>query len=154
MRTYLYVFFALICFNSCSDGDVIEVGLEFDQTLALCNLFSDDYVLYDIKEDPFESLTLSFPENPANDLIFAPLFENGAIDYRDTLEINGSDVRFIYRTYNGDPENLLCALIPDPTTTITNSYEASSGTVITLTTFIDDDMDGIPSNVEDERSRL
>ncbi len=146
MKTYLYLFFALFCFNSCSDGDVIEVGLDFDQELALCGLFTDTYFLYDIREDPFESLSLSFPITAAN----APIFRPAETGYSDSFEIDGSSVRFIYRTYDGNPEDLLCSLIPDPNTTIVNSYEATSGIVTTLTTFIDDDGDGIPSSVEDE----
>lgn len=145
MRNSFFAIFILIAFNSCNDGDVIEVGLEFDQTLALCDQVSNTYLVYDIKQDPYESLSLTFPVSTANNLIFNPA-ESPATK---TLMIDGSSVRFNYRTYSGNPENLLCALIPDPTVTILNNYEATSGTVTILTTFTDDDEDGIPSSVED-----
>lgn len=145
MRNYFFALFILITLHSCNDGDVIEVGLEFDQTLALCNQVSTTYLVYDIKLDPYESLSLTFPANSSNNLIFNPA-ESPATK---TLMIDGSSVRFNYRTYNGNPENLLCALVPDPTVTILNNYEATSGTVTILTTFVDDDEDGIPSSVED-----
>jgi len=59
-------FFAILSFcllfQSCNDGDIILVELEFDQELLLCgDLNSANYVIYDTRIDPFESLTLLFP---------------------------------------------------------------------------------------------
>ena len=145
MRIVLCLLCVGLLLSSCNDGDVLEVGLDFDQELAFCDQSSTTYLVFDIKQDPDESLSLVFPNNTTNALIFAPE-ETG---YEEQLEINGSSVRFNYRTYNGNPSNLLCQLVPDPTTTIINDYEASSGTVYTTTTFQDDDEDGIPTDVED-----
>ncbi len=146
MRKFIYLFFTLLILSSCSDGDVLEVELAFDQVLDFCDQSTTSYLVYDIKEeDPYESLSLLFPKNATTALIFAPEENN----YSVSFDINGSSVRFNYRTYDGNPQNLLCALVPDPSTHILNNYESTSGLVTTLTTFVDDDEDGIPSNVED-----
>ena len=143
MRNFIYVFFTILILFSCNDGDVLEVELEFDQTLEFCDQSSTSYLVYDINQNPFESLSLIFPRNTTTELIFAPTENN----YVDEFNINGSSVRFNYRTYDGNPENLLCALVPDPSTNIVNNYESPSGLVTTLTTFKDDDEDGIPTSV-------
>lgn len=139
----------LLCFalllTNCNDGDVLEVGLEFDQTLTLCNQNTINFLVYDTKRDPFESLSLLFPRNAASELIFTPL----ETPFASNFNINGSTIKFNYRTYNGNPENLLCQLVPDPNTNIINDYSASSGRVDTFTTFEDDDEDGIPTSAED-----
>lgn len=145
MRKFIYLFCAVLLVTNCNDGDVLEVGLEFDETLSLCNQSTTTYLVYNTKLDPSESLSLLFPRNATTDLIFNPL----ATPYEYFFDINGSTVRFNYRTYNGNPENLLCQLVPDPTTNIINDYEATSGRVDTVTTFTDDDEDGIPTSVED-----
>lgn len=145
MRKLIYLFCIGILWTSCNDGDVIEVALDFDKTLANCDQSTTTYLVYDIKQDPFESLSLQFPRTTATALIFAPA-ETG---YATEFDINGSSVRFNYRVYDGNPENLLCTLVPDPNTTIINDYESTSGIVRTITTFIDDDEDGIPTSVED-----
>ncbi len=139
----------LFCFGllvtNCDDGDVLEVGLDFDKNLAFCDQSTTNYLVYDIKQNPFESLSLLFPRNATTALIFAPLENNFATQFN----INGSSVKFNYRTYDGNPENLLCTLVPDPNTRILKDYESTSGIVSTLTLFEDDDEDGIPTNVED-----
>lgn len=145
MRKLIYLCCVGFLLVNCNDGDVLEVGLEFDQNLAFCDQSSTTYLVYDIKQDPYESLSLLFPKNATTDLIFNPL-ESPRLD---TLSINGSTVRFNYRTYDGNPENLLCALVPDPNTNITNNYESPSGNVYITSTFTDDDEDGIPTSVED-----
>lgn len=146
MRNVFYLFCMGLILTGCNDGDVLEVGLEFDKNLAFCDQSTTTYLVYDTKQDPNESLSLSFPRNAATALIFSTDV-NGR---KDTLIINGTSVRFQYRTYNGNPSNLLCQLVPDPSTTIINDYESPSGLAITTTTFVDDDEDGIPSDVEDE----
>lgn len=145
MQRFLYFLIFCVVFTACDDGDVIEVELDFDRDLSICNLSSESYFLYDTKKDPSESLSLIFPKNATNNLIFNPTENN----YKSTLVINGTTTKFNYRTYDGNPESLLCNLLPDPTTNIINDYLATSGTVTTITTYVDDDEDGIPSHIED-----
>lgn len=145
MRKLLYLLSLLLVITACNDGDVIDVQLEFDGNLTKCELSTSDYLMYEIKTDPFESVSLIFPRNANTDLIFNPVVTPHSFEF----PINNSNVFFNYRTYNGNPENLLCQLIPDPNTNITNDYFATSGIVRTTTTFYDDDEDGIPTEVED-----
>ncbi|WP_299336197.1 hypothetical protein [uncultured Psychroserpens sp.] len=147
MRRLLYICFIGLLAFSCDDGDVFEVELLFDEELELCgDENSQEYLLYDIKTDPNESLSLKFPVNTANNAIFNPS-DNTGEPY--TLDINGTTIAFNYRTYDGNPENLICQIIPVPGTTITNDYEAASGaTVEFISTYEDDDNDGIPSDLE------
>lgn len=146
MQKLLY--FLSLCFliTACDDGDVIDVELDFDRVLSICDLSPETYFLYDSKKDPSESLSLIFPKNSTTKLIFNPSENN----YKTTFTINGSNTKFNYRTYDGNPENLLCNLLPDPSTNILKDYLATSGTVTTITTYVDDDEDGIPSDVEDD----
>ena len=146
MRNYfLVLIFSCFVFVSCNDGDVISVELDFDKTLTLCgDETSSNYILYDTKTTPFESLTLLFPNNLQADSIF----NTGISGKTETLLINGNSVRFNYRTYSADPNTYICQDIPDASVSVTNNYEASSGNVIFTTTFEDDDNDGVPNALE------
>ena len=146
MRNYfLVLIFSCFVFVSCNDGDVISVELDFDKTLTLCgDETSSNYILYDTKTTPFESLTLLFPNTVQADSIF----NTGISGKTETLLINGNSVRFNYRTYSADPNTYICQDIPDASVSVTNNYEASSGNVIFTTTFEDDDNDGVPNALE------
>ncbi|TXD85118.1 hypothetical protein ESY86_00810 [Subsaximicrobium wynnwilliamsii] len=142
----VYVLFLLcLVLASCDDGDIIEAELDFDQELKRCgDDESETYVLYDTKLDPNESLTLKFPV-AGNRVIFNPT-SYGAIK---EIEINGVNTSFSYRIYDGDPNNLICQVVPEPGTTIINDYKAAAGAKASfISTFVDDDMDGIPSELE------
>lgn len=143
-------YFLLFCFafilSSCDDGDIIKFELDFDQDLSICgDSNSANYVTYDIKTDPNQSLTLIFPSNTTTDKIFNP----STTPYTDDFSINNTSVRFNYRTYNGDPSGLICQEIPDSEVSIIEDYSATGGTVLTETTYVDDDDDGIASEFED-----
>jgi len=140
------IFCCVFLVTSCDDGDIITIELDFDKVLALCgDTESDNYVVYDIKTDPNESLTLLFPSNSTTDKIFNP----STTPYSYNLTINNTSVRFNYRTYDGDPSGLICEEIPDADVSIIEDYFSSGGNVTTETIFIDDDNDGIPSELED-----
>lgn len=134
---------------SCDDGDIITFNLDFDMVLERCpedDMETNNYVVYDTKDDdPYESLTLLFPSNTTNDKIFNP----EETPLMGTLNINGSSVRFNYRIYNGSPQGLICQDIPDASVSILEDYESSSGTADYVSTFVDDDNDGILTSIED-----
>lgn len=136
MRKSLFILFiSIFTITSCDDGDIITIDLDFDKELALCgDVNSSNYVIYDIKSDPDESLTLLFPVNDTNNLIFNPVDDM----HTGTLTINNSSVTFNYRTYNGDPLELICQDIPSSTVTITNDYVATNGIVDYTSTYVDD----------------
>ena len=96
MRPLLLILFCCTTLLSCNDGDVLNIQLDFDKNLTLCgDSGSSNYILYDTKDDPFESLTLLFPNNAQVETIFNPENSGSA----ETMSINGSSVSFIYRTY-------------------------------------------------------
>ena len=145
MQRIIYICLVGLCALSCDDGDVFEVNLEFDESLELCiDTNANDYLLYDVKTSPNESISLLFPIS-GNEDIFNPTL-NG---FTDQLAINNTSVIFNYRTYSGDPNNLICQVIPDPGTSITQDYPAAAGATANFSTvFDDDDNDGILSEFE------
>jgi hypothetical protein len=145
MRIFLVLLFSSFVFISCDDGDVISVQLDFDKTLTRCgDETSSSYILYDTRNDPFESLTLLFPNNSQAEAIFTTEDSGNLI----TIPINGNSVRFNYRTYTADPNTYICQDIPDASVSVIDNYEASSGDAIFTTTFEDDDNDGVPNALE------
>ena len=59
MRIFLVLIFSCFVLFSCNDGDVISVELDFDKSLTLCgDETTSNYILYDTKTTPFESLML------------------------------------------------------------------------------------------------
>ncbi|MBT8252582.1 MAG: hypothetical protein HKN00_05540 [Flavobacteriaceae bacterium] len=130
----------------CSDGDIIDINLDFDKVLERCgDENGDSYVIFDTRSDPDESLTLLFPVNATTNAIFNPT----TTPLEGTLTINGTSTRFNYRTYDGDPSGLICEDIPDSGVNIIEDYEASNGTAAYTSVFVDDDNDNIPSVLED-----
>lgn len=145
MRPLLLILFCCTTLLSCNDGDVLNIQLDFDKNLTLCgDSGSSNYILYDTKDDPFESLTLLFPNNAQVETIFNPENSGSA----ETMSINGSSVSFIYITYTGDPNNYICEDIPDANVSVIENYEAESGIANFISTFDDDDNDGVPTALE------
>ena len=145
MRSLLILLFCCNFLLSCDDGDVLNVQLDFDKNLTLCEPpASSNFILYDTKNDPSESLTLLFPDNAQAQSILYPTVSGNM----ETMTINKSSVRFIYRTYNGDPNDYICQDIPDANVSVNENYEAQSGTANFMSTFEDDDNDGVPTALE------
>ncbi len=138
MMRHLYVLLFCALFVACDDGDILTVELDFDQQLKRCDNNVASYLLYDTRKDPNESLTLLIPRNTDTEGFFINPTET-------SLGINGSTVRFNYRTYNINPDGLLCDDLSNPDLVIRENYEADSGTVYITSTVVDDDNDGIPS---------
>lgn len=144
MRYLSCFFFFFILVTSCDDGDIIEVNLEFDEELELCEESAEDYLFFNINENETESLTLLLPIS-GNRTIFEPEI-NGQMD---SLEINGVSVRFNYRTYSGNPEDLICNFLVNSGTIIVDDFSAQNGARAVFTsTFEDEDGDLIPSDME------
>lgn len=145
MRPFILLLFCCTILLSCNDGDVLNIQLDFDKNLTLCgDSASSNYILYDTKGDPFESLTLLFPNNAQVETIFYPEISGST----ETMTINGNSVSFIYRTYTGDPNNYICEDIPDANVSVIENYEAESGIANFISTFEDDDNDGVPTALE------
>ncbi len=140
--------FVLVCLvfglQSCDDGDIITVNLSFDGNLDLCEDNTAQYVVYDVQDDPPESLSLVFARNSTTEAYFTT-----ETDPDNPIELTiGGSTSFNYRTYNMVPE--FCQVLQDPNLLVNEDYEATGGTVIIETTVIDDDNDGIPNASEDD----
>ncbi|MCK0180519.1 hypothetical protein MWU50_14555 [Flavobacteriaceae bacterium S0862] len=134
-KSFLILLVTIFTITSCDDGDIITIDLEFDKTLKLCgDENSTNYVIYALKEGANESLTLLFPVNTENNLIFNPT----ETPYSGSFNINNNTVKFNYRTYNGDPEEMICQEISSSSVDIIKDSIAESGTVNYTSTFEDD----------------
>ncbi|PNQ72296.1 hypothetical protein C1T31_12135 [Hanstruepera neustonica] len=146
MRQLIALFLLVLSVVSCDDGDIITVELDFDDTLLTCG----ELVFYNIKEEPYESLSLKItsPETTLESLI--EVDDNGElISTQEVFEINGSTNQFNYRSYSGDPSNLFCNDVPPSNVLITQDMNSTSGTAIIDISLIEDDNDGIPAELED-----
>lgn len=151
MRFWLQLLPCIVLFTACSDGDVIDIQLDFDKELKLCEIqtvegasTTSSFLFYDTRENPFESLTLLIPKTTSTEALFNPETSGDT----QSLTINGSSVQFHYRSYNGDPNDLICAVIPPAGIAVTQNYESTSGTVNFTSTYQDDDNDGVPTALE------
>ena len=149
MRCF-YLIFCFVFLTACNDGDILTVELEFDKELELCTNDVASFLIYDLREDPNESLSLIIPRNEVNNVPEDyPYTEPTPIDAPTILSINGTTIRFIYRTYNRAVANgELCNVVPPADLNIVEDYEAATGTVEVITTVVDDDNDGIPTEFE------
>ncbi len=150
MKRLIYAFFCALILTACDDGDILTVDLNFDGVLERCANNNENYLIYDLRTDPNESLSLIIARNTTNELLFT---EPTVVDTPTVLTINGTSTRFLYRTYNRAVASTsinqeLCDVIQPADLNIVESYEATSGTVEVTVTIADDDNDGVPSELE------
>ncbi|TCK69055.1 hypothetical protein DFQ05_0566 [Winogradskyella wandonensis] len=150
MRKYFIALITLIFVTACDDGDVITIDLEFDQQLDLCANNTDVFTIFDLRDDPSESLALIIPRGTDE---VVPFFNPTPANTPEIININNSSNLFLYRTYNRDLANTasnreLCSAVIPSDLIIQESYEASGGTAEVTVTVEDDDNDGIPSELE------
>lgn len=140
MKKSLFIFFFLnLIFSSCSDGNVIAVEFDFDDTFQSCG--TTDIVFYKTKNDPSESLSIFIQNLTLSQII------NVGTDGTLVTTANGI---FNYRTYSNAtlPANLFCSDVPSSEVKILQDYQ-STATVIITATLVKDDNDGIPAHLED-----
>ncbi|WP_370392416.1 hypothetical protein [uncultured Winogradskyella sp.] len=137
---------ALLVLCACDDGDIITVNLDFDKELNRCDNNAESYYVFDLRDDPSESIGVIFPRNADNALLFQnPTPPNEPV----IIPINGTTARFIYRTYNRSVDNQeLCGLIQASDLVILEDYEAETGSIEVTVTVEDDDQDGVPTIFE------
>ncbi|GGW61933.1 hypothetical protein DFQ11_102476 [Winogradskyella epiphytica] len=147
IETMIRRFYILICavfLVACDDGDILTVDLDFDQELGICDDFENSYLIFDTRTDPNESLTLVLPKPQYEDLFLNPTPEGEPV----IIDISPTQARFNYRTYNINPDGLLCDVLPNSDLIIREDYPANQGTVEVTVTIEDDDNDGIPNIFE------
>ena len=141
MRKLLYIFIGvfLISTQSCDDGDIITVDLEFDEDFSACEGVSD-LVLYKTKDDPSESISVLISNYTVDELL--------DVGSNDTLEVEKSGT-FYYRTYQDEslPSSLFCNDIPEEVTITSSESDACTANILTVLT--KDDNDGILAELED-----
>ncbi|MBC2846803.1 hypothetical protein [Winogradskyella flava] len=153
MMRRFFICFSLLSLFTCDDGDIITVELEFDQDLERCEDFEDSYVIFDTREDPNEALILIFPRDETTDEYFTndtPAEEIDGNSIINSLTIDESAIRFIYRTYNRAlTADDICSILPPSNLNIIEDYEADAGGTVQVTfSFVDDDNDDVPSIYE------
>ena len=145
MRYFLTVICLSIVLSSCDDGDILTIELDFDKNLELCDNNSSQYVVYDTRTDPSESLSLIYTRNATTEAYF------NTVNDADTpyeLTIGASGTSFNYRSYNTDPT--FCDIIPNSELIIQEDYESTGGIVKIITSVLDTDNDGI-SNADENQ---
>lgn len=135
--------FSITCFSSCSDGDIIEVELEFGDEFSALKCGTSDLVFYKTKNDPSESLSIVIKSFSLEDIL--------SFTGKDTT-ITKIGNAFNYRTYSNasiSGSNLFCNNIPSSEITIVNDYPSTSTDADISATLTEDDNDGIPAALED-----
>ncbi|AXT20236.1 hypothetical protein D7030_03735 [Flavobacteriaceae bacterium AU392] len=128
MRHVLFTIISLffLSLSSCSNTDLTEISLDaFDQELGFCiGPNGNDFIVFDTTPDPFQSLILVIPNDTMNALIFNPTDQ----PTEGSLTINGTTTRLNYRTYNGNPDTVICQPVPSAVTII-DDFDSASGTI-------------------------
>lgn len=144
-RFLLFLLCGFLAFFSCSDGDIITVELDFDDTFEGCE--ESDLLFYKTKEEPAESLSLLFTSFNYEDIFVKS--EDSLRFIGDTLTFEGEPATFNYRTYNRTdlPPDLFCTLVPPANLNIV--IDQSDDVNVTITRILtEDDNDGVPSELE------
>ncbi|MGB5417257.1 hypothetical protein [Algibacter sp.] len=141
----VFLFINIILLNSCDDGDIITVELDFDTTFEACE-GANDLVFYKTKDDPSESLSLLL-----NNVSLEDIFVVDATGVFEKTYTISSTNPFNYRTYSDEslPSDLFCNTIPNSDVNITEDIETTSGSAFLTTVLTEDDNDGIAAELED-----
>ncbi len=140
-KLFFLVLLCLVPVFSCDDGDVITFELDFEESFLICEGVSNA-VLYKTKDDPAESLSVLVSSLDLEDLL--------NIQDDDTATLTKTNSTLYYRTYSNEslPSNLFCNDVQPAEIKITNNDE-SSCTADFSTILVEDDNDGIASELED-----
>lgn len=139
MKRYFALLLFVSLFQSCDDGDIIVTSFNFsDADLKTCGDVGN-YVFYKVNTEALESLSLKLSTTES------------IYDLAETkvYELNGTSNFVNYRTYDGPlGSGYFCSSIPPTTPNTTTNYLASAGQAFVTITFVYDDEDGVPSDME------
>ncbi|MFK7782577.1 hypothetical protein [Psychroserpens sp.] len=141
MRKFIILLCIGLLFTTCDDGDVFEVTLDFEDEFKQCG----ELVFFKTNENTSESLSIQF-----STLTMETILDVGDdFFYEDTFPLGGSNV-FNYRSYSNLPADnvLFCNDIPPSNLGIERDEVSLGGEVTVTTVLVEDDNDGIPSELE------
>lgn len=150
MRKFSVLFILFLSVLSCDDGDIITTELAFVDTFEACG----DLVLYKVKTDPNESLSLqlSNPTFSIADLIETEPISTGSLveqlEANETTEFSVAGA-FKFRSYTSDPSNFFCNDVPPNGIQVVEEFTSTSGTAKFTMELLEDDNDGVPAESED-----
>lgn len=155
------LFIGVFLLTACDDGDIIVTTFDYDgeTELSYCddaldfdeNNSDETLILYNINNESYETIALTFTRNGFNGTFLRILDENGSLVEDSTVTVNLSNTnRIIYRTYNNEvPSDYFCQSIPPSSPQVSQEYiSANGGSVEFRTTIMEqDDEDGIPTEI-------
>lgn len=120
----------LLLITSCSEGDVIDISIDFDGQLQNCSNANDKtFVFYKIDDEINRSLSGGFNSRTFN---IAPQSAND-ISTTEPIEItlNTSSNQVIYREFDTEiiSEEYFCSSIPPSTVNVVKELVSSSGII-------------------------
>lgn len=147
MRKILLLLLTFSIVSSCDDGDIITVEFDFDDTFLACG----ELVFYQIKENPFESLSLQITQPAWTLESLIEVDDDGNLVNDEPIEIiiENTPNQFNYRSYNANPAALFCNDVPPSDIQITEDLSSFSGRAYINVSLVEDDNDGIPAEFED-----
>ncbi len=148
MRKLLLLLLTLFIVSSCDDGDIINVEFDFDDTYLACG----ELVFYQIKENPFESLSLQITQPALTLENLIEVDDDGFLlnDEEIIIDIESAGNQFNFRSYNANPAPLFCNDVPPSDIQITEDLASFSGKAYINVSLVEDDNDGVPAELEDE----
>ncbi|MCC9019351.1 hypothetical protein [Flavobacterium lipolyticum] len=137
MKKYASLLFLALLLNGCDDGDLVVDTIDFSDpsiTAATCNTTTNN-IIYKLKKQ--ESLLIQLPPNSLTNDATEP-------GKPKTFDINNTDIRVVYRAYNGlIGVNNICGAIPPTTPAVTEEWQATAGKIVdVITAAVTDNTDG------------
>ncbi|WP_459212955.1 hypothetical protein [Aquimarina rhabdastrellae] len=117
------LFLNLFIFFSCSEGDVIETDINFEeQTLMYCNI-ENKHVFYKLQNNNTEVLFIEFSSSnfdPSPTTLPSPR----------NITFNSTTNRVVYRSFSEaiDPDTYFCSNIPPSQVNVQNELISTTGT--------------------------
>ncbi|GAA3518251.1 hypothetical protein GCM10022393_35460 [Aquimarina addita] len=148
MYRYIYLLIIILTITGCSEGDIIDVSINFDGELQNCsNDIDNTFVFYKVDADNKRTLSLSFTSTT-----YDSTPDSISTDNEPTvITLDETDNILIYREFetaiNGS--TYFCASVPPSMNEISEEYTSTDGTAeISLEVFNDDD----PNNIVYQRT--
>jgi len=123
----ILIFFTLITFCSCSEGEPIQKTFSFDEDLFdFCEITTNNFAYFKINNQTSEGTSFNFNKTD---------FKKTEADTYDII-LNGTN-QLIYRKLNKDIDrDYYCGILPPRDITVQEEYISSGGTATVATKLI------------------